>query len=96
MRVLDNAMTISSFDTLDTAKRLKGGGFNEEQAETLTGVIRDARTADLNQLATKTDLDRLEAKLLAQMEIMRRDMTIRLGGMIIAATAILLAAKLFG
>jgi len=36
------------------------------------------------------------AALRAEMEILRRDLTIRLGGMIVAATAILLAAKYFG
>ena len=40
----------------------------------------------------KADSQRLEDR----MEIMRRDITIRLGGMIIAATAILLAAKFLG
>ena len=44
------------------------------------------------EAAMKADAQRLEDK----MEIIRRDITIRLGGMIIAATAILLAAKFFG
>ena len=85
-------MTISSLDTLDMARRLKGAGFNDTQAETVTEIIRDVRAADLANLATKADIERLEAKL----EILRRDMTIRLGGMIIAATAILLGVKFFG
>ena len=85
-------MAISSLDTLDIARRLKGAGFNDAQAETVTEIFRDVREADLANLATKTDIERLEDKL----EILRRDMTIRLGGMIIAATAVLLAAKFFG
>ena len=96
-------MTISSLDTLDIAKRLKGVGFNDAQAETVTEIIRDVRTADLANLATKADIGllqgdirQLEAKLVAQIEILRRDMTIRLGGMIIAATAVLLGVKFFG
>ena len=96
-------MTISSLDTLDIAKRLKGVGFNDAQAETVTEIIRDVRTADLANLATKAnigllqgDIRQLEAKLVAQMEILRRDMTIHLGGMIIAATAVLLGVKFFG
>jgi hypothetical protein len=118
-------MAISSLDTLDISKRLKGAGFNDAQAETVTEIFRDVREADLANLATKTDIDRLGAatksdferleaatksdferleattksdfeRLEDKLEILRRDMTIRLGGMIIAATAVLLAAKFFG
>ena len=97
----------AAFDTLEIAKRLRNAGFDEAQAEAVTGVLRDAREADLSQLATKADLSQLEARLMseiaalrrdfrAELEIMRRDLTIRLGGMIMAATAVLLAAKYFG
>ncbi len=75
----------STLDTLEIAKRLKNAGFAEAQAEALTGVLREARDADLSNLATKNDL-----------EILRRDLTIRLGGMIVIATGLLLAAKFFG
>jgi hypothetical protein len=39
---------------------------------------------------------RLEAKMESQLEILRRDITIRLGSMIVIATGVLLAAKFFG
>ncbi|HLY47277.1 MAG TPA: hypothetical protein VKQ73_16985 [Stellaceae bacterium] len=94
-------------DTLDISKRLKEAGFSEVQAEAVTTVLRDVREADLAPLATKadierleakvgTDVGRLEAKLETQLELLRRDMTVRLGGMIIVATGIPLAAKFFG
>jgi hypothetical protein len=107
-------MAISSLDTLDIAKRLKEAGFNDAQAEAVTTVFRDVRTADLAPLATKADIDRLEAatrsdfqrleattkaeiqRLEAQIELLRRDLTIRLGSMIVVMTGILLAAKFFG
>ena len=114
-------MAISSLDTLDIAKRLKGAGFSEAQAEAVTDVFREVRATDLANLATKVDIARLEAatkadiarlegtiqrleaatkadfqRLEDKMEIMRRDITIRLGGMIAAMTGILLAAKFFG
>ena len=38
------------------AKRLKEAGFNDAQAEAVTTVFRDVRTADLANLATKTDI----------------------------------------
>ncbi len=81
----------STFDILEIAKRLKGAGFAEAQAETLTGVLRETRDADLSRLATKDDLTLLRSDL----EILRRDLTIRLGGMIVVATGVLLAAKSF-
>ena len=116
-----SVMAISSLDTLDIAKRLKEAGFNDAQAEAVTTVFRDVRTADLANLATKADVEairadveRLEAatkadfarfeltmkaeiaRLESQIELLRRDLTIRLGSMIVVMTGILLAAKVFG
>ncbi len=85
----------STFDTLEIAKRLKGAGFAEAQAEALTGVLREARDADLSRLATRDEMNAGFAALRAEMEILRRDLTIRLGGMLVVATGVLLAAKFF-
>ncbi len=138
---------ITSLDTLQTAKRLKEAGFDEPQAEALTGLLRDVQEAEQGQLATKADLGRVAADLDAkiervaadldakiervaaeldakiervaaeldakiervaaelraefalirsEMEVLRRDLTIRLGSMIVVATGVLLAAKFFG
>ena len=100
-------MMSAGFDTLEIAKRLKGAGFDDAQAEAITSVLRESREADLSRLATKDDVVRvetalrgdiahLETALRAEMEILRRDLTIRLGGMIVVATGVLLAAKFFG
>jgi hypothetical protein len=89
-------MMSAGFDTLEVSKRLKGAGFDDAQAEAITGVLRESREADLSKLVTKDDLARVEASLRAEMEILRRDLTIRLGGMIVVATGVLLAAKFFG
>ena len=114
-----------ALDTLEIAKRLKTAGFAEAQAEALTGILHEAREADLSRLATKDDhvLLRAEfaafksaieaefaafksaieaefaafrAQVKADNEILRRDLTIRMGGMIVIATGVLLAAKFFG
>ena len=96
----------AALDTLEIAKRLRGAGFSESQAETMTSVLRDAHVADISQLATKAELQseaaRLEttikaesAALRSDMEILRRDLTIRLGSTIVVATGVLLAAKFF-
>ena len=75
----------NTLDTLEIVKRLKDAGFSEPQAEAVTTIFRDVREADFAQLATKTDLRELEQR-----------MTIRIGGMLVVATGVLLAAKFFG
>ena len=96
-------MMSAAFDTLEISKRLKSVGFDDAQAEAITGVLRESREADLSKLATKDDvarvkddIARLETTLRAEMEILRRDLMIRLGGMIVVATGVPLAAKFFG
>ena len=67
------------FDTHALVKRLTGAGMPIEQAEIL--AEEPARLVD-ERLATKTDL-----------ELLKRDLTVRLGGMIVIATGILSAEK---
>ncbi len=67
--------------------------------------LATANKADLDALDAKIDtkIERLAAEfkaefalLRSEMEVLRRDVTIRLGGMIVVATGVLLAAKFFG
>ena len=72
-------MTITAtFDTLAYAKKLKAAGFTETQAEVqaeaLSQIIEE-------RLATKQDLKELELRL-------KHDLTLRLGGMLVAGIAI--------
>src|SRR5436309_942507 len=60
----------------EIVKRLKDEGFSETQAEAVTTIFRDVREADFAQLATKPDIRDLEQR-----------MTIRVGGMLVIATA---------
>ncbi len=69
------------FDIHAFVKRLTGAGMPIEQAEIL--AEEQARLVD-ERLATKIDL-----------ELLKHDLTIRLDGMIVIATGILLAAKFF-
>ncbi len=68
----------ATFDTLAYAKKLKAAGFTEEQAEiqaeALSEIIEE-------RLATKQDLNELELRL-------KHDLTLRLGGMLVAGIAI--------
>jgi hypothetical protein len=101
---------IAALDTLQTVKRLKEAAFDDTQAEALTGVLRDTREAEFGQLTTKAAFDRLDANLdrfvaemraefallRSQIRIFRQDVTLQVGGMIVVATGVLLAAKFFG
>src|SRR3954453_6429689 len=89
-------ITISALDTLGISRRLKDAGFPDAQAEVITEIVRDARSADFASLASKAEIAKLEAIIAARFEILKRAMTTRPGAMIIAAPAVLLAAKFFG
>jgi len=78
------------------------GVFREQRDADLSQLAtKDELLAVRNDL--KAEIARLEATMnagfaaiRAEMEILRRDITIRLGGMIVVATGVLLAAKFFG
>lgn len=111
---------MTSIDTLEIAKRLRGAGFDDIKAEAITGAVRDIHDADLSRLATKEDITTLRAEITAlrtelrteiapvraelsddikmvrsEIEILRRDLTIRLGGMIVLG-GFLAAIKFLG
>lgn len=56
-------MTAIAFDTYALVRRLKASCLSEDQAEAITGVLKDGREADLAQLATKADLRETTAAL---------------------------------
>lgn len=74
-------MSDITFDTLKYAKRLKEAGFTEQQAETQAEAIKSLID---DKLATKQDLQRLEERLSYRL-------TIRFGGMLVAAVLVLAA-----
>ena len=51
------------FDTHAFIKELKESGFEEKQAEALSGAIRKVQEAHLEELATKRDIKELELKI---------------------------------
>jgi len=55
-------MSDTSFDTHEIVKELKAAGFTDAQAEAVTRVVRNARTIDLWNLATKADMAALASK----------------------------------
>jgi hypothetical protein len=71
------------FDTLKLADRWQAGGFTPEQARTFASAL--AETAASADLATKSFL---EERLTA----LEQRLTIRLGGMLVIAVGVILAA----
>ncbi len=47
---------MNALDTHRLVKRLVAVGFSDEQAETVTDVVREGREADFSHLATQSDL----------------------------------------
>lgn len=70
-------MTTTTFDSLSYFEKLKAAGVPEAQAKVQTETLREVIESSL---VTKRDLKELELRL-----------TIRLGGIAIACTALLLA-----
>ena len=73
-------MATITFDTLKFVKRLKEAGFREDQAEALSDAFKESQQTTIADLATKSDLKELEARL-----------TVRMGGMLAASIAIVAA-----
>ena len=78
------------FDTLKLARRLESAGFPPRQAGDTAEALAEALSGA--ELATTADLAVLRAELKAEIGLLRRDITIRRGSMIVVAVAILLAA----
>ena len=88
-------MTATTFNPLAAARDLEAAGIERRQAEAHAEVLRQAVTADRDELATKADLDRLDGKLETRLAALRADLYRALwiqGGAIVA---ILTALRFF-
>jgi hypothetical protein len=54
---------MNALDTRRLVKRLVAVGFSDEQAETVTDVVRESRESDLSNLATKADIAELRSEI---------------------------------
>lgn len=94
-------MAAAPFDTLKLARALRDkAGFTQEHAEATADALSELVGA---QVATRQDVTSVRAEIASlrtEMTAGFRDveqrLTIRLGGMIVIATGLLLAAKFFG
>lgn len=96
-------MTTLAFDTLKVSKDLRELGFDDKQAEGLSSLLNDVVVSDL---ATKEDLEReiglLRQDLSSEIKDVRSEiknssdkLTIRIGGMIVLAVAVIEALGRF-
>jgi hypothetical protein len=76
-------MSAVPFDTLKLAERLEAGGFTPEQARTAASALAEAASGA--ELVTKTYLD-------DRLTVLEQRLTIRLGGMLVIAVGVVLAA----
>ena len=60
-------MTASTFDALSAARALEAAGVERRQAEAHAEALRQAATADRDELATKAHLDNLRSELRADL-----------------------------
>ena len=88
-----------AFDTLAAAKALREAGFEDRQAEAVTGVVRHAVGADRDTLATKADIAALRADLDTGLATLRADVYRALwaqgAGLVAVMAALIAAFKLF-
>ena len=81
------------FDTLRASRRLREAGFDEAKAAAIVSTVADDF---IERLATKVDLQQLEARLVERIthaeQSLEQRMTIRMGVVATAATGVILAA----
>jgi hypothetical protein len=86
----------TTFDRLTYVDKLKAAGIDERfaraHADALEQALREEVATKADITALKTDVLRLEHKL----EVGLRDVTIRLGSLVIAGVAVLAGIKFFG
>ena len=76
---------MNTFDTLSYARKLKAAGFTEQQAEAQADALREVI---IPELATRQDLKDLGNELRTEMQALEQRLTIRMGAMLAASTAL--------
>jgi hypothetical protein len=91
-------MTAITFDTLKYANTLKAAGIAPEQAEAQAVALSDVLEVNLKELSTKGDIVAIQKDILsleqrmdARLIQLEQRMTIKLGGMMMAAVALVAA-----
>ncbi len=75
------------FNSLDYSNKLQEAGVEKKQADAHALAMYDLFE---NNIATKTDLNKLDERLTAEMKSMEKDIIIKIGGIIIGASTLIL------
>ena len=84
-------MAGAAFDTLEAARRLRDAGLEQDHAEAIASMGREAAQMDRDELATKADLFATRTGLEAQLAALEARLTWRMVGL---AALIIAAVKL--
>ena len=84
-------MAVAIFDTLEFVEALESSGFTKEQSKGMVGAFKKAQDSQLQELATKSDLRGLEARLTGQLVLVKWMLAL-----VIASTMIPALKTLFG
>ena len=85
-------MLTTAFDTYAAAKRLQNAGFDEAQVEATVSIVRDAASADRDDLATKADIEGLKGDFNAKLANLETRLTLRMVALSISGVGIIVAA----
>jgi len=85
-------MSTVTFDTLKLVDALEKVQIPREQARAIVDVVRESR--DSADVATKGDVRELELRLHSEIESLRKDIIIKLGGMLMVGFGLTLAVLL--
>lgn len=77
------------FDTLKFVETLEAAGVPAAQARAISAAVKESHEAV--DVATKRDLDDVRKELSSQIEMIRKDIIIKFGGMLVVAVGILAA-----
>ena len=81
-------MAAATFDTLAATRNLESAGIERQHAEAIAGAMREAVTADRDELATKTDLASLRADIYRALWVQGAGIVAIVGGFIAIAAAL--------
>ena len=79
------------FDTLDATRRLRDAGFDEKQAETVVRILSDTQSNLVTREHLDTKFEQLEWSLNSELKQLGLSMTIKMGSMLLAMSALILA-----
>lgn len=89
------AMNAIAFDTLKLNKTLKQSGFSDAQAKAVVSAFAEVTSTSTAGLATKADVQELDARITSSLRELELRMTSKLGGMLVVLLGILLTALKF-